>query len=124
MSDTTRSHSPSPQQPLRHPPLPTPLPSMAKQAAAKRERRRYEILTWTIISVVIRTVILCRADEESTRAGVGRTVARFRQMYGNSKIALMQAIESSESDQEEHRRNPSAPYVALGDVFLACKTRC
>ncbi|KAG8958344.1 hypothetical protein FRC05_009002, partial [Tulasnella sp. 425] len=90
MSDTASAHSPDPQPP---PPLPTPLPSMAKQAALKQERRR--------------------ADEETTRATLGRTVARFKQMYGNSKIALMQALDSSESDQEERRRNPSAPLPSM-----------
>ncbi|KAG8909799.1 hypothetical protein FRC00_009413 [Tulasnella sp. 408] len=73
--------------------MPTPLRPVSKtlkQASAKRERRR--------------------GDEESTRAALGRTVARFAKMYGNSKLALMQALDGSQSDQEERRRrDPSTP---------------
>ncbi|KAG8952573.1 hypothetical protein FRC00_006692 [Tulasnella sp. 408] len=79
--------------------MPTPLrpiSNIVKQASAKRERRR--------------------GDEESTRAALGRTVARFMRMYGNSKLALMQALDGSQSDQEERRRNPSA--LADDEVLL------
>ncbi|KAG9028895.1 hypothetical protein FS837_003709, partial [Tulasnella sp. UAMH 9824] len=71
--------------------MPTPLrpvSKIVKQASAKRERRR--------------------DDEESTRAALGRTVARFMKMYGNSKLALMQALDGSQSEEDERRRNPSA----------------
>ncbi|KIO17439.1 hypothetical protein M407DRAFT_12343 [Tulasnella calospora MUT 4182] len=71
---------------------------MAKQASAKRER--------------------CRADEESTHAALGRNVARFMKMYGNSKLALMQVLNSSQSDQEERRQNPSAPDPHADDQAL------
>ncbi|KAG9004285.1 hypothetical protein FRB90_011012 [Tulasnella sp. 427] len=94
---STRATSPS-QPPQERQSSTTPLISMAQQAKLKREHQRAEV--------------------ESELAALGRIVARYRKMYGSTRRALQEALEASESEQEERRQNPLAPDPHQEDIDI------